>query len=115
MQRHRACRIGVPLSRRKLDGVILSLADIRCRSPETAGRASVSRCVQREAQRRGAGIAEAIGLARHDGVGAIGQPARRERPGPLRVGRHGGGNRAAVDAEVHHGVGKPAAGQRSSR
>ena len=31
-----------------------------------------------------AGVAEGIGLARHDGVRSVGQPARRERPGPLR-------------------------------
>ena len=37
--------------------------------------------VEREAERGGAGVAEAIGLARHDGVGAVGKPARGERPG----------------------------------
>ena len=39
--------------------------------------------VEREAERGGAGIAEAVGLARHDGVGAVGQPARGERPGAV--------------------------------
>ena len=71
--------------------------------------------IEREAQRGGAGIAEAIGLARHDGVGAVGKPARGERPGPGGVSRHGGGDGAAVDAEVHHGAGKPAAAQRIIR
>ena len=56
-----------------------------------------------------------IGLARHDGVGAVGKPARGERPAALRIGGHGGGDGAAVDGEVHHGAGKPGAGQRIVR
>ena len=71
--------------------------------------------IQREAERGGAGVAERIGLARHDGVGAVGKPARGERPGPGGVGGHGGGDGAAVDAEMHHGAGKPGAGQRIVR
>ena len=66
-------------------------------------------------ERGGAGVAEAVGLARHDGVGAIGEPARGERPGPGGVSRHRGGDGAAVDAEVHHGAGKPGAAQRIVR
>ena len=42
-------------------------------------------------------------------------PLGRERPGPGGVSRHGGGDRAAVDGEVHHGVGKPGAAQRVVR
>ena len=42
-------------------------------------------------------------------------PRRGERPGAGGVGGHGGGNRTAVDGEVHHGVGKPGAAQRIVR
>ena len=70
------------------------------------------RGVQREAQRGRAGVAERIGLARHDGVRTVGQAARRERPCPLRVGGHRGRDRAAVNREMHHGAGQAGAAQR---
>ena len=60
----------------------------------TRARDRHQRCggIEREAERGGAGIAEAVGLARHDGVGAVGKPGRGERPGALRIGGHGGGD-----------------------
>ena len=48
-------------------------------------------------------------------MGAVGKPARGERPAALRIGGHGGGDGAAVDGEVHHGAGKPGASQRIVR
>ena len=71
--------------------------------------------VQRKAERGGAGVAEAVGLARHDGVlssesalGVIDQ---------ARVGviGHGGGNGAIVNGEVHRGIGERGAAQRIVR
>ena len=63
------------------------------------------RVVEREGQRRAAGIAGGVGLAGDDGVRAIDEAGLREVPGARCVGSGGRGDGAAVDREVNDGVG----------
>ena len=63
--------------------------------------------IEREGQRRRTDVAECIGLARDDGVRALGQARRRERPGAEDIGRCRCADRNAVDRKMNDRVGSP--------